>query len=568
MAATSIPNGRARHMGLAVVAAFLLSAAWSWGARAELAALLLPDTDDVMRLVQVRDWLEGQPFRDLVQYRLGGGVPMHWSRLGDFGPAALILMLRPVFGAHGAEVAAVIAWPAMLFAAALYLLGRIARALGGPGSGWVAVALGALAYPMTGIFMPGRIDHHGLQLVIVLAMVRALVGSSGWRSGIAIGVAAAASIAIGLETAPLVAAVLGLVMLRWIGDPAAHARLAGGAGAALALGTALATAALRPRIWPAELCDGFTPPLAIAAALAGLVMTLCVAVGGRGETMRVRLSLTVLAGVGTILFVAATQPICLAGPYAAVDPRLVAAWLSRVEEARPLLALAPPQILAFAGLMFAGLAASLAAIRYAPARRADWLMLLIVQLAALATALIQLRAANFGTALAVPALAWAVAQLRQRRFGAMAWLFSAGITYPIAAQAMAPGSAAEPPRAECRTAANRAALGKLPRATLMAPIDLGPDALAAGPVIVVAAPYHRNNGGNLASYRFFLGPEAEARAIAQARGVRFVAFCPGWLADLDPGDRAAPDSVRRRVPGWLKRHPASTASLAVYEAHP
>lgn len=565
--AVSAGTGRFKHAALAVAVAFVLTAAWSWGARADLAALILPDTDDVMRLVQVRDWLEGQPFRDLVQYRVAGGVPMHWSRLGDFGPAALILIFRPMFGPHGAEVAAVIAYPAILFAAALYLLGRIARALGGRGSGWIAVALGGLAYPMTGVFMPGRIDHHGLQLVIILAMTRALVARSGWGSGIAIGLTAAASLAIGLETAPLVAAALGLTMLRWVSDPARHARLAGGAGVALALGTVATTALLRPRIWPAELCDGFTPPIAIAATVAGAVMTLCVTSGGRGESVRVRLALTALAGVGVVLFVAAVQPQCLAGPYGAVDPRLASLWLARVEEARPLLALPTAHVVAFAGLMIAGLVASLAAVRFAAGRHVEWLLMLVMLLAAFATALIQLRAANFGTALAVPALAWAVARLRRRRFGAMAWLFSAGITYPIAAQAMAPDAEALP-RPACRTAEARAVLGTLPRSVLMAPIDLGPDALVAGPVMVVAAPYHRNNDGNLASYRFFLGPEAEARAIAKARGVRFVAFCPEWLGDLDPADSAARDSVRRRIPGWLVRHPASTDRLALYEARP
>ena len=40
-------------------------------------------TDDAMRLVQVRDWLAGQSWFDLTQYRLDppSGVDMHWLSL-------------------------------------------------------------------------------------------------------------------------------------------------------------------------------------------------------------------------------------------------------------------------------------------------------------------------------------------------------------------------------------------------------------------------------------------------------------------------------------------------------
>src|SRR5437763_434317 len=43
------------------------------------------DTDDAMRLVEIRDFLAGQGWFDLHQYRLDppAGLPMHWSRLVD-----------------------------------------------------------------------------------------------------------------------------------------------------------------------------------------------------------------------------------------------------------------------------------------------------------------------------------------------------------------------------------------------------------------------------------------------------------------------------------------------------
>ena len=58
--------------------------------------LVLGDTDDNIRYVQVKDWLAGQGWYDLRQYRLDppGGANIHWSRLVDIPIAGLILFFR------------------------------------------------------------------------------------------------------------------------------------------------------------------------------------------------------------------------------------------------------------------------------------------------------------------------------------------------------------------------------------------------------------------------------------------------------------------------------------------
>ena len=75
-----------------------------------------------MRLMQVRDWIAGQSWFDVTQYRLNppSGGPMHWSRLVDIPIAAVMLIARPLAGQHGAETAALIVVPlATLFIAML-----------------------------------------------------------------------------------------------------------------------------------------------------------------------------------------------------------------------------------------------------------------------------------------------------------------------------------------------------------------------------------------------------------------------------------------------------------------
>lgn len=54
--------------------AVVLCAGWAWRDWAALSALQLTDTDDMMRLQQIRDWIAGQGFADLAQHRLGWGA--------------------------------------------------------------------------------------------------------------------------------------------------------------------------------------------------------------------------------------------------------------------------------------------------------------------------------------------------------------------------------------------------------------------------------------------------------------------------------------------------------------
>jgi hypothetical protein len=66
-----------------------------------------------MRLQQVRDWLAGQSWFDVTQYRVDPphGLPMHWSRLLDVPLAAVILLVRPFAGQPAGELAACIVVP-------------------------------------------------------------------------------------------------------------------------------------------------------------------------------------------------------------------------------------------------------------------------------------------------------------------------------------------------------------------------------------------------------------------------------------------------------------------------
>ena len=94
-----------RHWRLAVllfwaaVCALMLFARWN-----NIAWFALADTDDNMRIMQVRGLLSGQEWYDLRQYRLNPpeGANIHWSRLVDLPLAGIKAALQPLLGGAGA----------------------------------------------------------------------------------------------------------------------------------------------------------------------------------------------------------------------------------------------------------------------------------------------------------------------------------------------------------------------------------------------------------------------------------------------------------------------------------
>ncbi|WP_174293251.1 hypothetical protein, partial [Sphingomonas bacterium] len=389
------PASLYRDALLALALALALGVAWTVRDWANLSALRLPDTDDVMRLQQIRDWLGGQAWDDLTQHRLGAGVAMHWSRLADLVPGGMIALLLPVIGRHAAEVAAVVAWPLALFAIAILLIARIARIVGGASVAATAAIVAAVAYPATSVFLPGRIDHHGLQMVLLLGAALATVRPAGEGAGFAAGLLAAASLAIGLETAPMLAAIGALAMAEWVASGRCE-RLRGlgiGALAGLAIGRGL----FAPIAWGMDACDGFTAiawraelPLAALPLLLSLVPT---------TTPRRRLAIAL--GLASVAVGAALSlsPQCL-HPYGGVDQRLVRLWLRHVGEAQPLFGALAATALGYAGVTVAGLAATL--WRLHAERTRGWLVLAVLLLAALAVTCVQLRGAYAGALFAAP----------------------------------------------------------------------------------------------------------------------------------------------------------------------
>lgn len=553
---------------LALAIAVILSAAWTIKDWVNLNDLRLPDNDDIARLAQVRDWLGGQGFNDLMQYRLGppGGASMHWSRIADAVPALLILMLTPILGTHGAEVAMVIAYPAILFFLYLLLVSRIAERLGGVKAGVPALLLAAIAFPTISLFVPGRIDHHALQIVLTLVLVEAVVAPPTLRRGLIAGVSTAASLAIGLEAAPEIIAAMVAVGIVWLTGDKDDDQCAIGIGAALG-GTTLALLLFaHPQVWPEQWCDGFTPSSTRATlTLAGAWLLL----GLSGRYLRDwkhRLGAAAVIGGGAALIAWKASPVCFAGPYGALDPFLQHVWMRNVSEARDLF-FGQDTIgtsLAYGGLVLTGAALALSRIR-----DANWRSFAIFMGLSAVAAIAAVRVTYIMAGLAVIPFAAMLARDGTLAKRLALWVFGAGISWNLIALQMdaifaRPIVEAKVVQKACIDTPAIRIVAAQPKGTIMAPLDLDSYLLGMTPHHVVAGLYHRNNSGNLAMYRFFLAKPDTAQAMAKAQGVTLVAICPDQLredglAEYRPGSLAELLQSDAPPPAWLERVPTNSA---------
>jgi hypothetical protein len=107
----------------------------------------------------------------------------------------------------------------------------------------------------------------------------------------------------------------------------------------------------------------------------------------------------------------------------------------------------------------------------------------------------------------------------------------------------------------------------VPAGTVLAPMDTGGPAIAATSHRLIAGAYHRDNAGNLAMYRFYLGPIPAAEAIARRMNATYVVACDGF-AGQPPRASLAGHLAASSIPAWLQRVAATPDGAVLYRVRP
>ncbi len=516
------------------------------------------DTDDAMRLVEVRDFLAGQGWFDLHQYRLDPPAdrPMHWSRLVDVPIALLIRLAELVVPAATAEKVALQLWPTLVFLPVLLAVRRIACRLGGDWAALPALYLTATCAPVIGQFVPGRIDHHNVQIALTLWLIATAFEVPGRARGMTLAAISAVMMAVGMETLPFLAFAALLVAQRWVTSEARDEAVAYGLGLA-GFTLAVTAATLPPSEWLTGACDALSANYVALAVVGGVGLAAGAGVSpdGRG----VRIAYVAAIGAAALFAFALPEPACLRGPFGQILPEVRAVWLDGVTEIQPwhvffsahhvdgLVALLVPLL---------GIAAALRLAREAPIRSMPAFWLVVASMAA--TTLIglgQIRTIVYADMLSLPLIAAAIGLFAARseaagrsatvvvlagtvlassslatfvlgRIAPASWRAEEAVMTNGAGGtqggATPTGTTAD---ADCMTLSNWTALAKLPPALVAAEINLGPSILAATSHSVVTAPYHRMQRGILDGDRMLRSAPAAALAAMEARGVELVVVC-------------------------------------------
>ncbi len=563
--------------------------------------LVLSDTDDNIRYVQVKDWLAGQGWYDLRQYRLDppGGANIHWSRLVDLPIAGLILFFRAFVDQGLADRLACGVAPLLPLLLLMLSLGFIGRRLAGP-NGWLLAVLAPLAAQMgLGMYAPMRIDHHGWQLALAVTMLAGVIDTNRLRGGVMAGVSSALSIAIGMEMIVYLAAGGGLIALRWVFRPGAERRML---PYALSLGGATSLCYLLFASYANRemVCDALSPiwVAVFGAASAGMVLLSLAPLRGWAA----RLAAGAVVGGAVAIFFWLNWPQCLS-PYQ-ISPELERLWLANIREAKPITAQAQSMVVPLLAIPLAGLIGLVWALW--DARRDGerlWAWATVGLMMVFATALLfwQLRAGPAAQLLAIPPAAWAAHRLiamiltgpRRARIGAgagVALLAAIACAYPLYPQVVklyqeATGTKPKPWRpsaiartdaikkanGRCRTLPALEVLDQLPPATIFTMVDLGPRLIATTHHSALAGPYHRNGATILDIHHAYDGPAEAFRPIAAKHHATYLLVCPNFPEGTIYQSRSPrgfyAGLMRGTIPRWLAPVALKTGMTLPYQLY-
>jgi hypothetical protein len=533
------------------------------------------DPDDFMRLMQVRDLIDGQAWYDVRQYRIGApdGADMHWSRIVDVPIAALILLFGTVLPQAQAEMVALVLVPSLYLLATMVLLWKVMQRLDLPVP---AILAGLLILPLFPLlphnFSPFRIDHHTPQALCALANLLVLLHAPSRKAALAGGVIAAVWLCISLEGLVQVAMFAGIYGLRYL---ILRDRSLGWFLLALAIAApvlALATRTTTDLL--ADYCDILRPGHMLAFGASALI-ALALPFAPFQKSLQGRLAGLVLLPAVSLPIVFLSLGPCATDPFAGMPPLLRTYWHGFVLEGLPFWELTPSLagmviwtlLLVPAGWWIARRRGLLTADFGTP-----WTDLLLAALLMGGFSLLLMRGSIIAQTFAVPfaaVLVWhflprarTIKATLPRVFATVGCLLlatpalvSAGLK-PLNAEAIVDPIWKDAIQYQTPGECDLAQLNALPKGTIYATLDVGPEILVKTPHNVIASGYHRNAVRMEQVIETYSGDPEEGRERVQASNADYLLTCTARMDNAvyqtRRKDNLANLLTEDRQPEWLK----------------
>ncbi|MGI9423445.1 MAG: hypothetical protein ACR2PA_09645, partial [Hyphomicrobiaceae bacterium] len=501
------------------------------------------DTDDAMRLVQVREFVTHGDWFNLQISQMGAPEVLfsHWSRLLDVPLAILVSLFGLVFSPDTAELLMRTVWPLLLLAALSGLVVREVERQGGAWATGVVLFLIISCAAATVQFSPGRIDHHNLQNLCavggILLLLRSLTEPRiGWWAGALLGL----GLGVGLEALPLIAVAVGSAAL----VAAFDTRLKEGVwrcclamAGAVALCFVVTTPAAR---WFDVVCDANAMNLVALVGIGAIAMTLMMRLAPRSSALTWIGGLAFGGGLGIAVYVG-LEPACTAGPFGLVDPAIKPIWLDNVVEVRSILDFAETSpagamsVLAVVGLGVCARYSFLWERRDSPA-----VVAFVITLAAALYSCIYLKLMPYAVWLAmVPTAVWiarltsignvpaytviiAAAIFASQTVLILIFTVGLGTLFDVAQR---PKNTALADAQMCQPQALYQNIARLPAGLVASHVNTGPFIVRNTPHRAVAGPYHRLDKSILATHQLLASAPTESRKVFERLGVDYLLLC-------------------------------------------
>ncbi len=612
---SEIPNaGKLVGPGKIVMWTLLFQLAWSWNSlRNIITQGSLPGPDDFMRLFQVRSLLSGQAWYDSTAYRMlpPHGADIHWSRLIDAPIATLVYLLSPLIGQQLAERVTTIIWPTLLLVLTVLMITRICDSLFSRYNRLLPVFFTVLCVSSLAQFVPGRIDHHNVQILLYVGLLWCLVNWQKPMANICAGIIIPLSISIGLDVLVFFVLFMAWFGMEWVFGFDKNGRSLRRFALSLTGATLLLYPVnIAPSQWLVAHCDANS--LVYLGALMSIALSMLVmsasspflAANSIKTRILTRLGLATSLAIGSAAILLAFFPQCIAGPYAAVGEELNSRWLSQVSEAKDLLAVLEDypeywiKTVGYCILIFATGAWLLFKNLENKTRMA---MIYAAFLASVLLTVIQYRTIRIGFFAAIPICVLASEVIARKlidKFGGgslpsiagqiasvvvlstASWAFIGTLLLAKPAQSSAPGQSSSvenasdsglPLRKTCFHEGDYKILVSLPKGHVISGLNSAPAILVFTDKSVVSGPYHRNQQAILDVMDFFLTDTDQARKIARYHQIDYVALCRSSPVILRQAEGTDMHDIKLKarllsddLPPWLSRLSGKNDKLLVF----
>ncbi len=568
--------------------------AWNWQSIPPLISNgELVGPDDFLRLHQVKNWLAGQGWFDLSVSRMNPpvGGDIHWSRLVDVPIAGMIVFLQMFVEPDLAWRIAAILWPLVLFLATVAAIVAICDRLVTNYNRLLAVLFSVLCVSSIQEFVPGRFDHHNVQILLINLVLLGLVSRAGWVADFLVGAMVPVSLSIGLDSAMLFLPALAYLGLEWsIARPGAAGRLRRiglimGASSVLVFGLAFP-----PANWGDSRCDAFSLYYLSALVFVSVgFVALSLLDFVDGFLKRFGLGTVVgLSSVGLLLWL---FPHCAGGPLSEMGEEASSRWLASVQEARgiiQLLSLTPEKWLSVVAYLSIMLVISTYVVMRQVTFRPQLGILFFILLICIVGIFYQFRVLRTGLYVVIPfcvvfaAMSWNWLQHKLPEkiwitYGAQTaicivmlsatWSFAGAYLLPanteddpaetITKSEQETNTAIGTPKIRrpdfCFREQDTDALRGLQPGLVMADLNSAAPILVFSQHSVVAGPYHRNEAAILSVLDFFGADLATAENTARQAGIDYVAICSAGPSQPTALDSQRLDQLLRsgQAPHWM-----------------